>query len=382
MKKEDLVGAFDKIGPDNISEEKMLRNILGRREKRYNGGFQMKKAVPIFALALVIAGSLLAFNLKNAGDDVERGNLGCTEDMVAPIINQFQIEDRHYIIMPENLKDEYGLPAEITAGDIGGRIAAIENTPDGSLLGCEVYEYIPAGCGAVVAVKQDGEFKLYKFLNFEKYLNNQDEDAGKYLELYGIYGAADISRVRFIGHSERYKLEGKDDIRSEITDRAEIETFYSCFSTLKNSSDKYFKKLFDYQGAPVENGGAAGELPNGGMPRTEPENGGGNSASDLPAYDSLAPEGSLFQADGDTPVQSVPGAGTGGSASTDMTDTGGGYVSPGSQGAAGDALSGSITIRIYNKNGVYYDAEYYINIGFISRYEVGEDFAEFLKNYV
>jgi hypothetical protein len=45
----------------------------------------------------------------------------------------------------------------------------------------------------------------------------------------------------------------------------------------------------------------------------------------------------------------------------------------------GNALGNPITIRIYNKNGIYYDSVYYRNIGFISRYEVGEEFAAFLS---
>lgn len=45
-----------------------------------------------------------------------------------------------------------------------------------------------------------------------------------------------------------------------------------------------------------------------------------------------------------------------------------------------DALASSITIRIYNKNGVYFETVYYPNIGFISRHEVKDEFAAFLKN--
>ena len=52
------------------------------------------------------------------------------------------------------------------------------------------------------------------------------------------------------------------------------------------------------------------------------------------------------------------------------------------QGSAGAALENAVTIRIYNKNGIYYDTIYYPNIGFISRYKLGDNFKAFLNSYV
>ena len=49
---------------------------------------------------------------------------------------------------------------------------------------------------------------------------------------------------------------------------------------------------------------------------------------------------------------------------------------------AKDALANPITIRIYHKSGVYIDTVYYPAIGFISRYEISRDFAEFMDNYI
>jgi hypothetical protein len=45
----------------------------------------------------------------------------------------------------------------------------------------------------------------------------------------------------------------------------------------------------------------------------------------------------------------------------------------------GNALENAITIRIFNKNGIYFDAVYYRNIGFMSRYEISEEFAAFIS---
>lgn len=67
-----------------------------------------------------------------------------------------------------------------------------------------------------------------------------------------------------------------------------------------------------------------------------------------------------------------------------MTDNG--STDPGTaepyKGAAGDALANQLTIRIYNKNGIYYDSPYYRNMGFISRYRVDDDFRGFLSDCI
>ena len=81
----------------------------------------------------------------------------------------------------------------------------------------------------------------------------------------------------------------------------------------------------------------------------------------------------------DTPVSSTePSAGY------DYGENGNssGFSTPGYEGKAGNALANSVTIRIYNQNGVYFDIEYFPNIGFISRHKVNEEFASFLDEYL
>jgi hypothetical protein len=69
---------------------------------------------------------------------------------------------------------------------------------------------------------------------------------------------------------------------------------------------------------------------------------------------------------------------------SDMVDYGDTY--PGStrpsQGSASNALANSVLIRIYNQKGVFLYTTYYIDFGFISRFEVGSEFARFLENYI
>lgn len=59
-----------------------------------------------------------------------------------------------------------------------------------------------------------------------------------------------------------------------------------------------------------------------------------------------------------------------------------GAVSGSSHGSAADALANPVTIRIFNQKGIYYDSVYYMNIGFINRYETGEDFVGFINKYI
>lgn len=410
MKKEDLKVSFDKIKADQFAKKRMLDNILNhsvRREYKTMKLFNYKKVIPVMALLIVIAGGLFTYRMLSGNPDYNMPEYNVTDDMaredaVAPLLNQFKIDDKHYILLSDDLRQEYGLPDTVNQDHIGEKIADITEGPDKSFIGSEVYRYIPAGCEAIVAVKKDNEYLLFKFFTFESYNNNQDEDAVRYLALYGINSADDISKVRFIGHSEQSKLQGIPDIRGEITDRDEIARFFSYYSALKNSSDKYFDKLFNFSDTNSGNSNKGIEI-DPAVPVTPPDpvepdmtapdqigdrkdlpmdrpSGRTDIAEDLPLRINYNNTDAAFTnsdtpAGNDTPVSYRPSHG--------MMDMGGepGAVAP-SQGSSGQALSNSVTIRIYNKSGIYYDSEYYINMGFISRYEISKDFAGFISKYL
>ncbi|NMA66751.1 MAG: hypothetical protein GX957_11025 [Clostridiaceae bacterium] len=434
MRKEDLKASFDKIKPDKTAEIRMLNKILSHSGKEKNmARFNFRKAVPALAMAFIVAGGLFIYKmLPNANPTPgetplnSREDMASTEDMVAPLLNQFQIDGKHYIFISDELRIEYGFPDEISENDIGYKITTITKGPDQSLIGSEVYYYLPAGSEAVVAVKKDMQYSLYKFFTFESYNNNQDEDAVEYLKLYGINKAEDIAKIQFIVHSEQSKLEGGLDIRSEITDKNEITQFYDFYSKLKNSSDKYFDRLFNYQPRtqpntsveidpavpgfiapdniatpvapdyigpevivePVEPDAVPDIAPNKGS--FEPAIGPG-VASDTPKRTTREPVPQSNQVHiaedlitdsvtaGDTPVTSGQHQGM-----MDMggTSSNGGASVALSQGSAVHALDNPVIIRIYNQKGIYYDSYYYRNIGFISRYEISQEFIEFLNNYI
>lgn len=403
MREDDIKKSFDNVKPDDIATQRMLNNVLNhsdnKREVSLIKSLNLRKAIPIFAAVFVIVGGLIAFSLgsnngrdkilegKRAnGTDVisrEDGEMAAVGDMAAPVTNQFQIDNKHYIILSDEQKAEFKLPGTISKSDIGDKLTTIVSSVDESLKGLEVYKYLPAGGEAVVAVKKDNEYTLFKFFTFESYNNNQDEDVSAYLKLYGINSGADIEKIQFVGYSEQAKIANRLDIISEITDSGKINEFYDYYSIIKNSSDKYFQKLYNYKSS-----NSGGQSTGSGQTEVPPDYVKG-AAIDLPEKEPNADkinyaEDSIINRDAkasDTPVKSgdTPAADTKPSVST---DTGKAGSTSGSAGSSGDALFNSVTIRIYNQSGLYFDTVYYPNIGFISRHEVKDDFAGFLKDYL
>lgn len=479
MKKEDLMNSFGMIKPDEAAKKRMLENILhraGQHDGRKVDGRRARnvfyRVVPAFALTAVVAAGILIYAAKWGARELPQNNAPGTatdmmrEDAPAMFIDQFQIDNRHYILLTDDLREDYGLPATVDESDIGEKITDIGSSPDKSLTGRGVYRYVPAGCEAVVAVRKDEGYQLYRFFTFESYNNNQDEDAIEYLKLYGINSAEDIARIRFIGHSERSKELGITDIRGEITDREGVTRFYEYFSALKNSSDKYFDKLFNFSSAPAGNNsieidtgissgnssfeidiaerermaarepaqgvavppdavgpgaaakgqcgdsdiGFASDMPmqvapaspaipdyaedmplitNGTAriypaPADTPVNANTPVSSDAPAtaYAPVPADTSVSSDDSFTAYPTVPAKPSAARSSGGiLMDTGDGMPGSvqGSPGSVGNALENAITIRIFNKNGIYFDAVYYRNIGFINRYEISEGFAAFIS---
>lgn len=398
MKKEDLKASFDSIKPDESAKERMLYNVLNHSKKgrMFNMRlFSIKKAAPVLALAIIVAGTLLVHNFlpkdlnnnlvsgeKNEAEGgkryntITRDNLTGDsdfgrEDAIAPLLNQFQIDNKHYILLSDDLREEFGLPADISDGDIGEKIGTVTDGPDKSLTGCEIFKYNPAGGEEILAVETEEGFQLFKFFTFESYNNNQDEDAIEYLKLYGINKADDMAKVVFIGHSEQSKLEGRLDIIGEITDKDEIARFYNFYSPLGNSSDKYFDKLYNFKDNESVNGGVTevevDVIPPDYIDATEDlvvyDDSTTSNASDMPAQAEDMEEVDIAHPS-NYDTGEVPGS-----------------VAP-SRGSAGGTLSNSVTLRIYNQKGIYYESPYYIDFGFISRFEVNDEFAAFLSSYI
>lgn len=395
MKQEDIKKSFDSVEPSDRSKQRMLNHVLYHANDKGREGFMksfhLRKAIPVCAVALVLAGSLMIHGLMSntKTEDMAEGAKANDSDLInretgdmAAVIDQFKIGNRNYMILSEDGKSEFGFPGTISAKDIGDRITTITDSMGNDLKGREVYQYRPAGGEAVVAVKMDKEYTLFKFFTFDSYNNNQDEDVKEYLALYGIHQGEDISKIQFIGHSDQAKIQGRLDIISEITDRGRITEFYNYYSVIKNGSDQYFNKLFNYKSTHMQGQGSVEEPHQGSVeePPVLPPDAPDGAAVDLPVKEAQSEE-IHYAEDGvliyDTKPVDTPTADRESGSDTDKREA---EASAGSAGSVGDALFNSVTIRIYNQSGVYFDAEYYPNIGFISRHEVNDDFARFLKD--
>jgi hypothetical protein len=405
MKREELRRAFDSIGPSREAEKRMLNNILYKsgkaREEKTRPSFSFRKAVPVLAIALVVVAGIALWGIatgnltgRNADDGrlIANDSIGSgpgREDAVYVLKDQFQLGERHYILLRDEQRKEYGLPGTISDGDIGDKIAVISTSVDESLVGLEVYRYIPAGGEGVVAVKREDSWQLFRFLSFESYINNKDEDARAYLELYGIYSADDIEKILFIGHSERAKLENRMEILAELTDMDRIKTFYDYYSAIPDSSERYFDKLFGNTGS--DHGGEyVDAVPDPAMPEKSdrvvppvlPDYRDGviydmPVAPDYTGQDAVPdPSGNY----GTEPANAADDLAGRTSAKSGVQPGYQGETSASYSGSVGsDALGNPITIRIYNRSGVYLETVYYPNMGFISRHEVNDEFAAFLR---
>lgn len=392
MKHDDIINSFDKAKPDQYAVNRMYNGILENADsKSFKKTSVVRKVVPAAAMAVVVAFGVLAYSAlsgkapsvtetandgsKAVTDDLAPGDFAgeTANDMVAQV-DMFTVGDIQYYALSQEQRDAFGFPEAVVQKDIGDRIGKISST-DGKINGLEYFEYLPAGCRAVVAVKDDKGYTLYKFYNFESYIKNKDEDAKAYLELFGINGYADISKVRFINMSM--------DVISEITDTAGLKKFYEFYSVMKDSSDEYFEKLYSYRKE------ITGET--GGQNRPEdqykPED---RNPPDNIVYDEIPPD---YKAD-NYPTPSTAEIAPAEDPARDLAADGGGQLRSGAgydygqtgadpgKGGADDLFGNAVTIRIYNKNGVYMDAPYYRNFGFISRHKVTQEFADFLKGYL
>lgn len=389
MKSEDIKKSFDNVEPSEEAKQRMLNEVLNHANKgkvSFMKSLNLKKAIPVVIMAFVLAGGLMIYNLTliRGINNLPQGDRANDSDLIigemAQIKDQFKIENKTYNILYDSVRKEFNFPNTISTNDIGDKITTITTSVDDYLKGKEVYKYLPAGGEAVVAVKIDSEYKLFKFFNFDSYVNNQDEDAKTYLELYGIYKGEDISKIQIIGHSEESKIQGKLDLINEITDREKINEFYNYYSVIKNSSDNYFNKLFNYKGSNYQSQKPTNEPIKEPveLPPDHPEgivvDIGPNSSNDSDTTTQIVNPNTAID-NGETNTASNN------SETKDEVKTQAGSI-PGSEGSVGNALGNSVTIRIYNQKGVYLDGEYYPNIAFISRHEVNEDFGKFLKEYI
>ncbi len=331
MKKDVFYKAIGRIDDDIVAKAAMP--IKAPRKRNW-----MKYSAAAACLCLAVLVSI--FSLPHLFDNRVPNSPNIPEDAIA-LDPRIGFDNKQYVPLSRELLKEYGFEETVSQSQIGAKLGTVT---EGNDTGKEVYAYIPAGSDAVVAMKDGDSYKLYSFLNFKSYENNQDEDMIEYLKVYGIHAYTDIKKVTIGGR----ELEPD-----------EIETFYNYFSALKNSSDAYFDSLFN--GKDSSKNVAPDIAPNI-DPSLAPDSGNQTNMPviDEPQVPPVSNEVTINEQASDTPG-AVPG-------------------SSGSMGS--DALSNSHSIVVYGQNGLSFEMKYYPDIEFISRHKVDSDFQVFLKEHL
>ena len=74
--------------------------------------FSLRKAIPALAIIVVVTGGLLTYNNLIVGKNnnlpyeygiADNGDMA-REDAIAPILNQFQTGNRHYVLLTDDLE--------------------------------------------------------------------------------------------------------------------------------------------------------------------------------------------------------------------------------------------------------------------------------------
>ena len=320
MKPGTLKRAIDSIRPDTSAKNAMLRAILASSSpKKPVFPHPVSALLAVFCL-MVISGFLVWFSslLQVPADTPMVSPAPSTSRAaLAVITNEFEWDGRSYI----KSTGTEGIPQTADSSQIGANLTTIQNSIDTSLIGCDVYEYLPTACDAVVAVLRNGIYEIFTFRSFESYDSNIDEDANAYLLLYGIFSPDDLKKIEIFDSSFPSGSSAPTAATLTITDPDDLKEFYEQFSILEDSSDLYFQQL-NFHGS----------------------NSGVLSSQISPAS---------FFSGNDSPSQ--PGT---------------------------TALDNGKQIRIYAANGLSFETWYYPNIGFLSRYQLSKNFISWLESHI
>lgn len=324
MKPGTLKRAIDSIRPDASAKNTMLRTILASPSPKKPVSLHPVSALLAVFCLMVIAGFLVWFSTLlqiPADTSIASPSPSTSQAELAVITNEFEWDGRCYI----KSTGTEGIPQTADPSQIGANLTTIQNSIDTSLIGCDVYEYLPTACNAVVAVLRNGIYEIFTFRSFESYDSNTDEDANTYLLLYGIFSPDDLKKIEIFDFSF---LPGSSDPATAaltITDPDDLKEFYELFSILEDSSDLYFQQLDMH----------------------------GPDSSVLSSQISPASSGTVTSSGNDSPSQ--PGT---------------------------TALDNGKQIRIYAANGLSFETWYYPNIGFLSRYQLSRDFISWLESHI
>ncbi len=124
---------------------------------------------------------------------------------------------------------------------IGKKLDTITSSIDTSLTGCDIYWYIPTNCEAVVAVQRGGKYELYKYYAMGFY-SEPINDAKSYMNLHGIYSAADITKVEFYDYPDTSPMR----LITALTKPEDIKSFYNFYAPLRDATKEYYDALDEF----------------------------------------------------------------------------------------------------------------------------------------
>ena len=317
MNKKEFKTSIDKLEPTEAQKNKMFDNIVnkvGGKSKPAHKKIDYKIAA-VSALAAVVCLTIIIYPMFNKSQDVNPKPSSTKSNVnaeIAQVTNQFEFEGKLYVKADKEYIEEWMLDNTSLTSRKGSLLGTIDKSPDKSLLECNIYSYMPLNSDAVIIVDKNNSLELFRFVSFESYMDNSDEDAAMYLDVYNIKSHDDIHKIEIF----RYPTATSIELTRTVTDKELIKEFYEGFAALKNSSDRYFDAISNYS-----------------TPK---------------------------------PMRTPT-----------LTDSG--YITHPYEGAASKALGNTRAIKIYFTNGLNYETQFYPNIGFMSRFELTEEYCAFVK---
>lgn len=348
--------------PDKAPEAKDSES--GNRLASFPGGLRKNRVRRLWIPAVCCIGALCFIG---AGMGIDRALLSrggllaelsepdtassetATEIYVLPAESSFVLNGKRYEQVSPGSAQIWGkpLPSTVSEESLGAAVGIISGS--GKLNGETVYTYAPADCEALVAVSLDGKYRLYAFSNFLSYEENGDEDAEKYLEVYGAQGPDDLLSVELLEYPDE-----TTEYSLNVLDEEKKKRFYNLFSGLQEKSSQYFSALSSYGAEDTWKDTAS-------LPQ--------NEASSFPAESFTA----VFGPDGASyiPADSFD-------ESQEEGENTAASHSPAGEGS--HALDDSVCVRITFRSGLMRDFWYYPHIGFLSRFEVTPDLQALLES--
>lgn len=234
------------VTPDELLLER-TKNAMTNLKKASVLRYVAVAAAFVFVLAAVLIIPKLGDNASSAVAGPGEGSTELSsEGEIYPaqstsefvrITNEFDFDGAHYI-----RAYVCGITETCTAQQLGEKLGTITQSIDGDMIGLGVWEYADGQGRALLAVENGEGYELYAFTGFLDYNNNGEADASRYLSMFGISSAEDVSRISLV----RFDPDNAEAAPTEVTDKTKIQSFLNAFAPLKADAAGYFSAIENY----------------------------------------------------------------------------------------------------------------------------------------